>query len=73
MHLKEIIMKIKWINKFSQETGFVKAISAAKKCFTNTFDETEARVFKTEKAAQKAIDSLVEYGEGANNDFVIVK
>lgn len=66
-------MKIKWINKYSQETGFVKTISKAKQCFMNTADETEAREFKTEKAAQKAIDTLVEYGEAVNNDFIIVE
>ena len=66
-------MKIKWTNKYSQETGFVKTVSSAKKCFMNTSDEAEARVFKTEKAAQKAIDTLVEYGEAVNNDFTIVE
>ena len=64
-------MKIRWTNKFSQETGFVKTISKAKKCFMNTFDASEARVFKTEKDAQKAIATLTELGEAENNIFTV--
>lgn len=64
-------MKIRWTNKYSQETGFVKTISKAKKCFINTFDASEARVFKTEKDAQKAIVSLTEMGEAENNIFTV--
>jgi hypothetical protein len=64
-------MKIRWTNKFSQETGFVKNVSKAKKCFINTFDESEARVFKNEKEAEKAIAALTEMGEEENNIFTI--
>lgn len=65
-------MKIRWTNKFSQETGFVKTVSKAKNCFINTFDESEARVFKSEKDAQKAIATLTEMGEAENNVFDVV-
>lgn len=64
-------MKIRWTNKFSQETGFVKTVSKAKNCFMNTFDATEARIFKSEKEAQKAIAVLTEMGEAENNIFSI--
>ena len=66
-------MIIKWTNKFSQETGFVKTISKAKNCFMNTFDASEARVFKSEKDAQKAIATLTEMGEAENNIFTVVE
>ena len=64
-------MIIKWTNKYSQETGFVKTISKAKNCFMNTFDAAEARVFKSEKDAQKAIAALTEMGEAENNIFTV--
>lgn len=65
-------MKIIWTNKYSQEKGYVQSVSKAKKCFVNTFDADEARTFKTKKAAQTVIDTLVEYGEGENNTFEVV-
>jgi hypothetical protein len=64
-------MIIKWTNKYSQETGFVKTVSKAKNCFMNTFDASEARVFKSEKDAEKAIATLTEMGEAENNIFTI--
>ena len=64
-------MKIRWTNKFSQETGFVKTISKAKNCFINTFDAAEARVFKSVKDAEKAIATLTEMGEAENNIFTV--
>ena len=64
-------MIIKWTNKYSQETGFVKTISKAKNCFMNTFDAAEARVFKTQKDADKAIAQLTEMGEAENNVFTV--
>ena len=64
-------MKIRWTNKYSNETGFVKTVSKAKNCFINTFDVSEARVFKSEKDANKAIAVLTEMGEAENNIFAI--
>jgi hypothetical protein len=64
-------MIIKWTNKYSQETGFVKSVSKAKNCFINTFDASEARVFKNDKDAQKAIATLTEMGEAENNIFTV--
>ena len=64
-------MKIRWTNKYSHETGFVKTVSKAKRCFINTFDASEARVFKSEKDAEKAIAVLTEMGEAENNIFTV--
>ena len=62
-------MKIKWTNKFSNESGYVKYIDYPKRHFVNTFNKDEARSFKS---AQSQIDKLIEYGEAVNNDFIVV-
>jgi hypothetical protein len=64
-------MKIRWTNKYSRETGFVKSVSKAKNCFINTFDASEARVFKSGKDAEKAIAMMTEMGEAENNIFTV--
>lgn len=38
-------MKIKWTNKWSGETGYVKAIHNKEQYFENTFDADEAKNF----------------------------
>ena len=48
-------MIIKWINRNSREEGFVKSVSAKEKHFVNTFDRSEAKVYKTEAAAKTAV------------------
>ena len=63
---------IKWINKYSREEGFVKSIKKTEGHFENTYDLSEARQYKSEKSAKKAIDMLNSIGEGENNEFVIV-
>ena len=65
-------MIIKWINRNSREEGFVKSVSAKEKHFINTFDRSEAKVYKTEAAAKTSVKSLISYGEGAENDFEII-
>lgn len=62
---------LKWINKWSGEVGFVGEIVAKEKCFHNS-DFDGAKRFNNENAAQKAIASLVKYGEADNNNFEIV-
>ena len=62
-----------WTNKFSGETGFVKMIKPSKNCFVNTFDKEDARKFRSESEAQKAIASLIDMGEGKNNAFSIAE
>lgn len=64
-------MKIKWINKFSGEVGFVKFVDYKNKHFVNTFDPVEAKAYATVESAQKTIAKLIEYGEGENNNFEI--
>lgn len=64
--------KIKWVNKLSQESGFVASISEKEKHFNNTFDESAAKEYKSEKSANAAIAKLVAFGEAEMNDFVIV-
>lgn len=66
-------LKIKWINKFSGEQGFVKSIKASKGHFESTYEEVEARSFRSDKEAQKAIEQLVAIGEAENNNFEIVE
>ena len=63
--------KIKWVNKFSKEEGFVKSVSKAKGHFENTFDVNEARLF-SDKEAQNTLAALEMIGETVNNDFAVV-
>ncbi|MBQ8218209.1 MAG: hypothetical protein IJZ79_02795 [Bacilli bacterium] len=65
-------MKIKWINKYSNESGFVKHVDYKKHHFVNTFNESEAKKYASEESAKKTIAKLIEYGEGENNNFIIV-
>ena len=62
---------IKWINRFSGETGYVKVIRKAKGYFENTFDSKEARLF-SDAEASKALVTLSDIGEAQNNQFEIV-
>ena len=66
-------MVIKWINKYSKETGFVMNVDYLNKHFNNTFDFNKAKKFKSREIAEKTIEKLIEYGEGKNNDFEIVE
>lgn len=63
---------LKWTNKYSGETGYVKSISAKEKHFENTYDITEAKQYKTASVANRMIASLVAYGEADNNDFEVI-
>ncbi len=65
-------MKIQWTNKFSGEQGYVASISKEEKHFNSTFKKSEAKRYKTLSAAQKAIDTLISYGEGDNNVFSVI-
>jgi len=64
--------KIKWTNKVSGETGYVKAFSKKEGHFENTYLESEAKPYKTEAAAKTAIKGLEAVGEADNNIFEIV-
>lgn len=65
-------MKIKWTNTYSHESGYVKYIVYQKRYFVNTFDVNEAKQFVSVESAKKAINTLIEYGEGDLNVFEIV-
>lgn len=56
-------MKIKWTNKWSGDTGFVKSINSKKKEFENTFDESEAKVFNKSVITRtiKQLDSYCDW------------
>ena len=56
-------MKIKWTNKWSGDTGFVKSINSKKKEFENTFDESEAKVFSKNVITRtiKQLDSYCDW------------
>ena len=62
---------IMWKNKFSGETGYVGSVSTKNRCFYNA-DRSGAKCYKSEKAAQKAISQITEYGEAENNDFTVI-
>ena len=62
---------IKWTNKFSGETGYVKSLRKAKGCFINTFDKEEARRFSGQKRTDDALQVLDEIGETKNNIFEV--
>ena len=56
-------MKIKWTNKWSGDTGFVKSINSKKKEFENTFNESEAKVFNKSVITRtiKQLDSYCDW------------
>lgn len=63
---------IKWTNKFSNESGFVKEVKTKEQHFVNTFNQTEAKTYKTDAGAIKTINKLIEFGEANNNNFEVV-
>lgn len=65
-------MVIKWINRFSNESGYIKYIDYKNKHFVNTFNGTDAKKFVSTESAEKAINKLIEYGEAENNIFEII-
>jgi hypothetical protein len=67
-------MKIKWVNTYSGESGYVKAVNSKDKFFESTQDEAEARVYMTRSIAKGIVTKLESYGEGLakNNTFEII-
>jgi len=65
-------MIIKWTNKFSGETGFVKSVSTKEKHFINAFDQKSAKKYKDASSAERVIKALISYGEAEANDFAII-
>lgn len=64
---------LKWTNKFSGETGYVKKVMKVKGYFVNTYEQAEAKAYKAVKDAEKDIEVLTSLGEAENNDFEVVE
>jgi hypothetical protein len=64
---------IQWTNVYSGETGFVQMIRHAKNHFVNTNDKSLARKYRSDAEARKAVDELIQMGEGRSNVFTIVE
>ncbi len=67
-----IMVKIKWTNKYSNETGYVAAISNKEKCFINTFEESEAKAY-SEKAVKGILTRLESFHETDDNVFEVIE
>lgn len=65
-------MIIKWTNKYSGETGFVRSVNKKERHFDNTFDIAEARKYASVSSANSVIKLLVSFGEADNNDFEVI-
>ena len=66
-------VNVRWRNRLSGETGYVKSVRAKLGHFENTWEQTEAKNYISEKAANNDIVLLNEIGEGKDNDFEIVQ
>ena len=66
------MVKIKWTNKFSNETGYVASVSNKEKCFINTFDKDEAKEY-SERAVKGIMTRLESFGETEDNIFEVVE
>ena len=62
---------IKWTNKYSNETGYIKSVSTKNECFINTFDENEAKQY-SEKSVTGILNKLEKYNETEDNIFEAV-
>ena len=65
------MVKLKWTNKYSGETGFVAQISTKNRCFVNTFDQNEAKEY-SEKAVKGLLTKLESFHETDDNTFEVV-
>jgi hypothetical protein len=63
---------IQWTNVYSGETGYIQMIRHSKNHFVNTTDKSLARKYRSDVEAKKAVDDLIQMGEGRNNIFNIV-
>lgn len=64
------VKNLKWRNRYSGETGYVKSVSLAKGYFINTFDKSEAKQYRSDKMISNDLDILLKIGEMDNNDFL---
>lgn len=64
---------IKWTNKYSNESGFLKSVKKADGHFVNTFDVAEAKTFARQCDIVRTMNVLESIGECENNDFEVVE
>ena len=65
------IINIKWTNKFSKETGYVKSIQNKKGYFEATFSKDSARKYKSFSEANNCLDIL--YRLCPDNTYEIIE
>ena len=65
------MVKLKWTNKYSGETGYVAQVSTKNRCFVNTYDQAEAKEY-SEKAVKGLLTKLESFHETDNNLFEVV-
>lgn len=53
-------MKIKWKNKWSGETGFVKSVNMEQQYFENTDDVNQAKIFSP-RVVKKTVEILEQF------------
>lgn len=63
---------IKWENKYSGETGYVKKINKKKSYFENTYDIDEAKTYKSLNGAENATKTLNELNDAGYNVYLVV-
>ena len=63
--------KLKWINIYSNETGYVGKVSKKEGHFVSSSDKAGAKTYVSEKAANNEIELLASMGEAENNRFEI--
>jgi hypothetical protein len=51
----------------------VESINAKEQHFVNTYEQQNAKQYKTESNAKGMISKLISYGEGDNNNFEIIE
>ena len=62
---------LKWINIYSNETGYVGKVSKKEGHFISSPDKAGAKTYASEKAANNEIELLTSMGEADNNRFEI--
>ena len=66
------MVKLKWTNKYSGETGYVAQVSTKNKCFINTFDVNEAKEY-SEKGVKSILSKLESFNETDDNVFEVIE
>ena len=62
---------LKWVNIYSNETGYVGKVSKKEGHFVNSADKAGAKTYVSEKAANNDIELLTSMGEAENTRFEI--